>query len=156
MESDHLESLGEVLASAFPQTPNEKPASTPLAFDQRLKRLQDMLRAETNCKLCLDQGWLLDSALDKLIRCECMKEQDEKEMAERYLRLCALPEGSHHMTFENFRRSSSNGDAFDVALSFAQEEGGIKILTFMGGVDQGKTHLAIAICRRWLARGRPA
>ena len=41
-------------------------------------------------------------------------------------------------------------------MELADETSDFKWLILLGEVDCGKTHLAIAICQRWLARGRPA
>jgi len=85
-----------------------------------------------------------------------MKDQDEQERREGYLRRCGLPAGTDSMTFERFQRIAGLEKAYDAALQLADGAGGVKWLTLMGGVDLGKTHLAIAICHRWLARGMPA
>ncbi len=72
-------------------------------------------------------------------------------------RFCHLPAGTEHMTFENFRPGGN--PSLREALTFAQEiipGGTTKWLTMAGTVDLGKTHLAIAICRRWLEVGEPS
>ena len=43
---------------------------------------------------------------------------------------------------------------YEAALAMAAGE--LKWLTLVGPVDTGKTHLAIAICRRWLSDGKVA
>jgi len=83
-----------------------------------------------------------------------MKEQDENIRRERYIRLCALPSGTEDMTFKNFKEYPDIKIALTVARDIAI--GKQKWLTLLGGVDLGKTHLAIAICREWLSRGLPA
>jgi len=85
-----------------------------------------------------------------------MKEDDEQRKNERFLKMCQLPSGSQHMTLENFRRNPGMKEAYDAALQLADESSDIKWVTLMGGVDRGKTHLGIAICRRWLQRGKAA
>ena len=77
-------------------------------------------------------------------------------MAERYSRLCALPAGSEHMTFEKFQVDERNKAVYELALKMAGEPDDLWMLTLAGRVDQGKTHLAVAICRRWLEHHRPA
>lgn len=78
------------------------------------------------------------------------------ERRQRLLRWCELPPASEHMTFESFRRSSPLEEAYQAALAVAEEQDGAGWLTLMGDVDRGKTHLAVAICRHWLERGKPA
>lgn len=72
------------------------------------------------------------------------------------LRLCELPQGSAKYTFENFERYAGIEEAYDAALKLAEGSEDILWLTLQGDYDCGKTHLLIAICRSWLARGRPA
>ena len=117
--------------------------------------LQERLRANSKCHLCLDIEWL-KTAQGDLVRCGCMTERDEKERTEQYLRLCALPAGSEHMTLESFQVDKWNKAAHVLARQMAEGAEDPRMLTLGGRVDQGKTHLAIGICRRWLGRGRPA
>jgi DNA replication protein DnaC len=71
------------------------------------------------------------------------------------LKFCQLPAATEGWTFENFDASGPLREAYEAALELAEERG-IKWLALVGPVDTGKTHLAVAICRRWLARGKPA
>jgi DNA replication protein DnaC len=71
------------------------------------------------------------------------------------LKFCQLPAATESWTFENFDASGPLREAYEAALELAEERG-IKWLTLVGPVDTGKSHLAVAICRRWLARGKPA
>ncbi|MBA7617650.1 hypothetical protein ES703_24966 [subsurface metagenome] len=91
-----------------------------------------------------------------VVPCLCVREQLERERMQNLLRYCELPAGTAHMTFENFRVSPRLREAYDLAVQAAEETSGIAWLTMMAGTDRGKTHLAIAICRRWLQRGKPA
>lgn len=59
------------------------------------------------------------------------------------------------MTFENFKVTPELQEAYDLALQLA-EGGDVTWLTLMAGTMRGKTHLAIAISRRWLESGKPA
>ncbi|MBA7681752.1 Primosomal protein DnaI [subsurface metagenome] len=59
------------------------------------------------------------------------------------------------MTFENFKVCPELQEAYDLALQLA-EGGDVTWLTMMSGTMRGKTHLAIAICRRWLESEKPA
>lgn len=83
-----------------------------------------------------------------------MKEHDQQERRARFLRLCRLPQGTGHWTFENFKARPGLKEAYKAAMDVAQ--GKLKWLTIMGDVDTGKSHLAISICRKWLEKDRPA
>lgn len=73
------------------------------------------------------------------------------------MKMCQLPARSEDWTFEMFRMpTDSLRDAYDVALQLAGETDDVKWLTLLGDWDRGKSHLLVAICRRWLARGKPA
>jgi DNA replication protein DnaC len=71
------------------------------------------------------------------------------------LRFCQLPAATESWTFENFDASGPLREAYEAALELAEERG-IKWLSLVGPVDTGKSHLAVAICRRWLVRGKLA
>jgi len=71
------------------------------------------------------------------------------------LKHCQLPEATENMTFKNFKVDSVTKEAYGAAQKIANEDE-LKWLTLIGPVDVGKTHLAVAICRRWLERGKPA
>ncbi len=88
--------------------------------------------------------------------CQCSRERVLRERYEHMLKLCQLPAATANWTFENFDASGPLQEAYDAALQLAEERGNIKWLALVGDVDVGKSHLAVAICRRWLARGKPA
>jgi len=92
----------------------------------------------------------------RVVPCQCMREQIERERMQRLLAYCELPAGTAHMTFENFKVSLQLKEAYDAAVQLAEETGETSWLTLLSGTDRGKTHLLIAICRRWLQRGKPA
>jgi DNA replication protein DnaC len=62
------------------------------------------------------------------------------------------------MTFENYETygAPSLEMAKQTAMDLNEENGGVRWLTLVGKVDRGKTHLAIAICHRWMERGKAA
>jgi len=75
------------------------------------------------------------------------------------LKYCELPYGSEDTTFDNFRvdkRWPSLLEAKEAAIELAEESTNTKWLILLGEVDCGKSHLAIAICRKWLDRGNTA
>ena len=88
------------------------------------------------------------------IPCECVKAELERKKLAIYLERCELPKETENRTFTNFKVYSQLQEAYDMALKVA--DGTLKWLVLTSGVDRGKTHLAIAICREWLSRGLPA
>ena len=78
--------------------------------------------------------------------------------AEQSLKHCQLPEGTEHMTFDNFDTGENTTlrAAKEAAWELANEAGDVKWLTLLGEVDRGKTHLAVAVCRHWLDQGKMA
>ena len=62
------------------------------------------------------------------------------------------------MTFGNYNTYGETAltQLLGMANELADEIGEIKWLSLVSATDRGKTHLAIAICRRWLERGKSA
>lgn len=112
------------------------------------------------CPICRDAHYVHPLKEDgkcnysAIVSCVCVREQMEKERAQRLLKYCELPAGSEHMTFENFKVGPELQEAYDLAVQVAEEK--VTRLTLLAGVNRGKTHLVIAICRRWLQGGKPA
>lgn len=142
-----MESLGEIM---------ERQKGQQLPAQNGLKPVLEDPSAEYKCELCHDAEWVYSPSTQEAVRCECVKEKDKFERNKRYLKLCRLPANSEHMTFEGFEVVEGTRDAYDAALQLASDSGEVKWLTLMGEVDRGKTHLAIAICRQWLANQKPA
>lgn len=115
------------------------------------------------CATCHDAGFVYpmrDGKPDytRVVPCpspEC-REKADADRRQRYLKMCQLPDGSETKTIESFRVSPGVKEAYDAAVSLANDDGTVKWLTLTGRVDHGKTHLLIAICRRWLERGMAA
>lgn len=115
----------------------------------------------SECRICqghqvvhpLKTGGKPDYA--QVVPCQCVREAWEREKQQRLLAACELPAGTEHMTFEKFRLSPGLKEAYEAALALAEETNTLW-LTLMSETDRGKTHLAVAICRRWLARGKIA
>ena len=93
----------------------------------------------------------------RAVPCKCVIPKLKKEQDELQLRMCQLPAATEGWTFAKFiRRDFSTKQACDAAWNLAQEAGDVRWLTLMADVNRGKSHLAVAICREWLKRGRPA
>jgi DNA replication protein DnaC len=73
----------------------------------------------------------------------------------QYLKYCELPAATENRTFETFNAYTPRlKDALEAAKDVVN--GKISLLVLASGVDRGKSHLAIAICRAWLAKGKSA
>ncbi|MFA5378197.1 MAG: ATP-binding protein, partial [Dehalococcoidia bacterium] len=92
----------------------------------------------------------------RLVSCECQRVVLEEQRRKDLMNWCRLPVGTEHMTLEKTEKKPWIKTALAAASQIADEIGDIKWLTLIAPKDRGKTHLAIAICRRWLERGRPA
>lgn len=80
----------------------------------------------------------------------------KKERKNWLLKYCELPVATEKLTFEKFDGTGSLKEAYRSALEVADPNSKLKWLTLMAKKDRGKTHLAIAICRKWLEQGEPA
>ena len=71
--------------------------------------------------------------------------------------MCELPTGAgaEGMTFERWKPREELVEAYEAALAMAEGRSN-SWLTFMSDTKRGKTHLVVAICRRWIAAGKPA
>lgn len=67
--------------------------------------------------------------------------------------MCELPAGSENMTFLEYEIYSEVAEAYKCAAMMAKMDESIKWLVLSGSSDSGKTHLAVAVCREWLAQG---
>ncbi len=115
-----------------------------------------------NCPTCRDGGWITPRGMDgtplydKIIRCDCKSRSDWQKRQAAYLKRCELPPTTEDRTFATFKTGGNAKlvEAFEAATAVVN--GKLVFLTLSSGVDRGKTHLAIAICRAWLAKGRSA
>jgi len=114
------------------------------------------------CAKCQDAGVLhplMENSkpdYSRTIECECRVEENKRLRAYNLIRMCELPAGTENYTLDTFKVRPELKEAFKYAGMLADGGSTLKWLTLIGGVDVGKTHLAVAICRRWLARGVPA
>lgn len=72
------------------------------------------------------------------------------------MRYCELPKGSEDWTFDTWKPSPGLKEAYDAALQLAGGDGSLEWLTLASKTNRGKTHLAVAVVRTWIARGVPA
>ncbi|MBA7580607.1 hypothetical protein ES708_22500 [subsurface metagenome] len=117
---------------------------------------------EYTCQVCRDAHFVHPlkgggkTDYSRVVPCQCVREQMERERMQSLLKYCELPPGTEHMIFENFKVSPRLQEAYDLAVELAKDAGEISWLTLTSGASRGKTHLAVAICRRWLRKGRLA
>jgi DNA replication protein DnaC len=145
-----MESLGNVLRNQDRKSPSATASESPSP-------------EEEVCPICKGAGFVHPRKLDgnpdysRVVPCKCRAEDVLKRKREVYYENCKLPENEEakQMTFKSFKVSPHTREAFAAAKELAEGKG-IKWLTLLGPVDQGKTHLAVAICRRWLERGLAA
>ncbi len=92
------------------------------------------------------------------MRCRCKKETDAADRQQTLIKFCNLPEGTEHKTLGNFKtyRDESLIEALAASRSISSGDGEIIFLTLISESDKGKSHLAIGICREWLARNQSA
>ena len=113
------------------------------------------------CSMCKDARFVHPLREDgkpdysRIVSCACSAERNIRELSRAMLRLCELPEGTEHMTFENFVARPGLEEAHAAAMAVAGGDTS-RWLTLICDVNRGKTHLIVAICRRWLYRGMPA
>ena len=117
---------------------------------------------EYKCPVCKDFGVVYprktDGTIDyaNYVDCQCVKAERLLRRKQALIRWCELPVKTETFTFENFKVSPDLTEAYDAAIEVADGKFEKTFLTFMGPSDNGKTHLLVAICRRWLAYGKPA
>lgn len=116
---------------------------------------------EYACELCHDFGFVHPVNGDRpdytrLEPCRCAVAEIERKRQQALLRCCELPASTEKWTLDRFEVYPAVEAAYAAARELADESGPLRWLTLCSGVDNGKTHLAVGICRRWLARGKAA
>lgn len=123
------------------------------------------------CVICQDTGWVTEiktgvgkaypkSPYEFTNRCKCREKSDREERQKSkelaLMKYCALPPGTEGWTFDKFRRRPGTEEGYRMAFALGQESSEVKWLVLAGHSDMGKSHLAVAVCRGWLGRERPA
>jgi DNA replication protein DnaC len=114
------------------------------------------------CQVCQDSGWIYPRKSDGLpnyshmIRCACRRDADAHEQQSRLLKFCDLPPATEDRTLERFQTCNNTDLTEALADVWDIVTGKLTFLTLAGGVDLGKTHLAVGACREWLKQGKSA
>ncbi len=121
------------------------------------------LSGETfTCVVCRDSGWLHPLVDGKplrseVVRCECRRAITQETRRSYLMSVSKLPVKLQAKTFDNFRHDlerSGLNEAFVESVLMAGGE--LEVLVLTGPVDVGKSHLAAAICNRWIEQGKSA
>jgi DNA replication protein DnaC len=144
-----VEKIGEILKKQG-LMPSEKASAPPLT--------------EYRCSICKDAEFVHPRTeggkpdYSQVVPCKCSAEKFRAQRRKWLLKYCGLPFGTENKTFGNFRDygNPSLMEALKYARRIAEGDEGLLWLTLLSKTDRGKTHLAIAACRRYLERGVPA
>ncbi len=106
-------------------------------------------------------GWVYPVGLDrtdpaygKAVPCRCKKLTFEKQRYLAMMKYCGLPDNADALTFDKFGVKENVKEAYESALNLIK--GDIIFLTIWGKVNNGKTHLAVAVCHEYINAGIPA
>lgn len=94
----------------------------------------------------------------KAVPCCCQYEALREQKSRYLLASAQLPATSEGWTFENFNASGDESlvRALAAAERLADPDDTILWVTLLGKRGRGKSHLAIAVCRRWINHGHAA
>lgn len=117
-----------------------------------------------NCPICHDTYWVYPWREDgkpdytRVIVCPCSVERVRRDLEQRLLKYCSLPDAAKGKTLASFetRGYERLSTALALAKQIAAASDDVKWLTLMGGRDRGKSHLGYGVCLAWLSRGKPA
>ncbi|KKL45166.1 hypothetical protein LCGC14_2358380 [marine sediment metagenome] len=115
----------------------------------------------TDCEYCNGFGSLYpirDGVViySETTPCICTQKELKEKKQQRLLESCSLPPFADKMTFENFEMYVEVKEAYQLAKKMADEPGVLRWLGLIGQNGNGKTHLAVAICKAWIDAGFPA
>lgn len=90
------------------------------------------------------------------MNCKCVEVEAAEHRRQILLKWCELPRKTEKFTFENFVVTPKLKESYDAAVEMAEGKAKYTFLTFKSPSDRGKTHLLVAICRRWLEQEKIA
>ncbi len=118
-------------------------------------------KSDIDCEICNGAGFvhpIVGGKIDyaNVVPCECTRDLWEAERKAFILAKCTFPPFAEDMSFDNFDIYPQVKTAYADARDMADNPGVLSWLAFMGVNGNGKTHLAVAICKAWLNAGIPA
>ncbi|MDP2728979.1 MAG: ATP-binding protein [Dehalococcoidales bacterium] len=138
------------------------PAAATPSLSGNLSSMNTETPYETECPVCRGARVVHPLAAGKpdwrrIVPCRCSVQEMTTHSVEQMMVACKLPKNSERFTFDNYETDLPVlAEALDASLQVSEETGRVMWLALTGPADMGKTHLAVAICRRWLERGKPA
>ena len=116
------------------------------------------LSAENDCDICGGAGFVhpVENGMvryDRTATCVCMERELAERRREYLLKSCQFPIGSEHMTIDNYKLGKDLQAGYNASVEMADNSGTPKWIALIGGNDTGKTHLGIAVCRKWVEAG---
>ncbi len=114
-----------------------------------------------NCAICDGSGWVHPVNNGKpdyseVIPCRCVRDKVETNKRNYLLQNCTLPPFAENMYFDKFNVYPAVKTAYDICKEMAGKPRELKWIGLLGGNGNGKTHLAISVCRAWISSGVPA
>lgn len=116
---------------------------------------------ENKCRICNGAGFvhpIISGKTDytNVVPCECVKSVLAANRKAFILEKCNFPPFAEDMSFGSFKIYPQVKTAYTEAKEMADNPGILSWLAFVGGNGNGKTHLAVSICKTWLNAGVPA
>lgn len=157
-----MNSIKDVLREILPAEKLAQVPQTPEEIAQAKLRLHSKNLASVKCPICRDGGFVHPLGENnrpdytRIIDCRCVAAKREADRQARYMKLCELPEDTEDRTLETYRTMGFEilEEVKQAALDMLNGE--VTFLSLVSDVDRGKTHIAIALCRKWLAMKRTA
>jgi len=135
------------------------PRARMIPVNTSVENMESLLN--TDCSLCNGAGFvhpIVDGKSDyaNVVPCECTRDLWETKRKAFILAKCNFPPFAEDMSFDNFDIYPEVKTAYADARKMADNPGHLSWLAFMGVNGNGKTHLAVAICKAWLNADIPA
>jgi len=90
------------------------------------------------------------------IPCICVRDELVVKRQRALLASCSLPPFAEGLSFGSFEQYNEVQEAYRVAQIMADKPDALRWLGLIGRNGNGKTHLAVSVCRAWIEAGIPA